>query len=106
MTGIIDTGFTGFVQVPSSAGIALGLLTHPFSVGGTSLANGAVQKVILKLARVAVSNETRDGICHIPLTASSPNPIGMDFLRRFARALVVSCSGGIHLVPDQFIPQP
>ena len=103
--GIIDTGFTGFVQVPVSVGTALGFLTPPLAVGNTHLANGATQQVLLKQSKVTVQTETQSGVCQIPLTPNSPVLIGMDFLRRFERLLIVSSRLGIHLVPEQALPQ-
>ncbi len=101
MTGIIDTGFTGFVQIPAPVGITLGLLVPPYAMSDALLANGTLQEVILKMAKVTVCDETQDGICQIPLTANSPILIGMDFLRRFERMLIVSYNMGIHLVPEK-----
>lgn len=100
-TGIIDTGFTGFVQVPAFVGDQLGLLSGPRRVATTTLANGALQEVILKPVRVTVNKVTGDGYCMISPTDDSLILIGMDFLRRFQRMLIVSYKMGIHFVPEQ-----
>ncbi len=103
--GIIDTGFTGFVQIPINMGAALGFLTPPLTVGKTPLANGSVQQVLLKQAHVTVQSETRDGLCHIPLSPQRPVLIGMDFLRRIERALVIS-KGVVILLGEAEMPSP
>ena len=78
----------------------MGLLDPPHTVGKIHLANGAEQSVLLKQAPVTVHTETQHGLCQIPLTPRSPVLIGMDFLRRFSRMLVISSTLGVHLVPD------
>ncbi len=64
--GIIDTGFTGLVQVPVNVGAALGFLVPPLAVGRTQFANGAMEKVLLRQTRVTVQTETQGGVCQIP----------------------------------------
>ena len=98
--GIIDTGFTGFIQIPSNAGVILGFFSPPLLWSNTSYANGTRQLVPLKEVLVTVQGETLSGLCHMPPTANSPVLIGMDFLRRFNRMLVVSSTRGIHLMPE------
>lgn len=61
--------------------------------------------MLLKQAQVSVQSETKDGICQIPLAQNSPILIGMDFLRRFNRMLIVSSTFGVQLVPEQPVPQ-
>ena len=100
LEGIIDTGFTGFVQVPPYLATALRLLTPPLSWGNTILADGTTQQVVLQEALVSVESETRNGICQIPMAQDSPILIGMDFLRRFDRLLIVSNELGVRLVPE------
>ena len=104
--GIIDTGLTGFVQVPASVGTALGFLTPPLAVGNTHLANGATQQVLLKQSKVYGPDRDAEWRLPNPLDPQQPSTlIGMDFLRRFERLLIVSSRLGIHLVPEQSLPQ-
>lgn len=86
--GIIDTGFSGFVQIPLNAATALDLVAPPIGVASTLLANGAYQDVLLKQAPVTINSETLVGVIQIPIGGNCPVLIGMDLLRRFERALV------------------
>lgn len=101
LAGIIDTGFAGFIQIPFTLGLLLGLCSQPFDWGETKLANNSTQKIICKEVKVSVGNESRSGICNIPLVQVCPILIGMDFLRCFDKMLIVSFSSGIYLVPDR-----
>ncbi|MCY4583927.1 MAG: hypothetical protein OXE50_14210 [Chloroflexi bacterium] len=99
--GIIDTGFSGFVQIPMNAASALGLISPPLQMGATILANGAKQPVVLKQVPVTINGDIAHGLCQIPLTGNSPILIGMDLLRRFQRVLIVSSKQGIFLPQEQ-----
>ena len=99
--GIIDTGFTGFIQIPLDLGAILGLVTQNLPVGDSLLANGMVQRALLARSRVTISGETRSGICQMPIAATCPILIGIDLLRRFDRMLIVSYKRGIHLIPER-----
>ena len=102
-TGIIDTGFTGFIQIPMSAGIQLDLVAEPLTFSKITLANGELQDVILKSTNVTVDQDTRAGVCVIPLAEDSLTLVGMDFLRRFERILIVSYKNGIHLASEDLL---
>ena len=102
--GIIDTGFTGFVQIPLISAVVMGMISNPISTGAVNLANGTTQQVWLKQTIVEVHGEAVTGVCQIPQTNNSPILIGMDFLRRFERALVVSSNLGVVLIKEQDIP--
>ncbi|MDE0699061.1 MAG: hypothetical protein OXH76_24845 [Boseongicola sp.] len=99
-TGIIDTGFTGFVQIPRATGEELGYVDGPRMYARYFLANREEQEVIVTLANVTVGRETRNGACLIPLAGDSLTLIGMDFLRRFHRKLIISYRTGIRLEVD------
>lgn len=43
--GIIDTGFTGFIQIPLPAAFTLGIVSEPIGFGIATLANGTEQRV-------------------------------------------------------------
>ena len=90
LPGIIDTGFDGFVQIPLSLAVALGLVTRPFMTGNTSLANGKIQQVFLKKVSAQVQGEAREGLCQLPPTPESPVLVGMGLLKRFDRMLIIS----------------
>lgn len=98
--GIIDTGFTGFIQVPFSVAFALGI---PLDGTNTfTLANGAKHVALMGLVFATFSGREELGVA--VLSTSSDILIGMDFLRRFNRALVVS-QNGIFLVDENTIPR-
>ena len=101
--GIIDTGFTGFIQIPMAHAVFLDIVRDPMTISSVSLANGAEQQVWLKQIPVTVQGETVSGYCHIPQTQNSPVLIGMDFLSRFERVLVVSSRQGIFLLKEEHV---
>ncbi len=79
MRGILDTGFTGFVQIPFLTGITLGLQINPALVGKTTLANGNIQNVLFSQTTVIVNQEPIPGLCQMPVSGNCPLLIGMDF---------------------------
>ena len=96
-TGIIDTGFTGFVQLPLAVAIELALPLE----GTTSvmLADGSTAAKLTAQAQATLLEESEVGIVIIEF--HSPEIlVGMDFLRRFRRGLIVSRQV-IGLVPEQ-----
>ena len=99
--GIIDTGFSGFVQIPMNAAAALELTHPPFRMGRTMLANGSHQPILLKRTPVTINGETQDGLCQAPLSGACPVLVGMGLLRRFERVLLVSSKHGIFLPHEQ-----
>ena len=95
--GIIDTGFTGFIQLPLNWGIALTLpLEGTITV---TLADGSKRVVLTAMAEATLLDRTQLGV--VQLSPSGDEVlIGMDFLRRFERALVVSRKLGVVLVEE------
>ena len=83
-----------------STGEVLGYVGEPRRYARSFLANGEEQEVIVKLANVTVGRETRKGLCSIPFPDDSLTLIGMDFLRRFHRKLIISYRTGIRLEVD------
>ncbi|MCY4051731.1 MAG: hypothetical protein OXF60_09620 [Gammaproteobacteria bacterium] len=99
--GIIDTGFTGFIQIPLNDAGPMGLANGQGHFTKSTIANGSKQLVWLIENIVRVQDEKVSGLCHIPLTKNnSPVLIGVDFLRRFNRVLLVS-KKGILLVKEE-----
>ena len=66
LSGIIDTGFDGFVHIPMIMAVSLGLVTGPFLTSSTRLADGKIQPVSIKRISVQVQGETREGLCQLP----------------------------------------
>lgn len=86
-TGIIDTGFTGFLQLPFQVAFELALPLE----GTTSvmLADGSTANRLTAAAQATVCGESRFGT--VILEAASPEIfIGMEFLRRFDVGLFVT----------------
>ena len=88
LTGIIDTGFTGFLQLPLAYAIELALPLE----GTTTVADGSTAAKLLATGRAALDGEQQDGTVIVEFS-SSEILIGMEFLRRFDKALLVSRSG-------------
>ena len=100
--GVIDTGFTGFIQLPIQHAFALSLpLQNTTSV---TLADGSQTVNLTALATATLLGKTEVGTV-ILVFSSQEILIGMDFLRRFKRALVVSKSG-IMLIDDEEFGKP
>lgn len=95
--GIIDTGFTGFIQLP---------IQHAFSLklplDGTvtvTLADGSSTVCLTVLAKTTFDGETQLGV--VSLEAGSQDVlIGMDFLRKFRKSVIITKNEVILLEED------
>ncbi len=87
LTGIIDTGFTGFLQIPLATAIELALPLE--GTTSVTLADGSVDAKLVATGTAELDGEQQDGSVIVEF-GSSDILIGMDFLRRFSRALIVS----------------
>lgn len=101
--GIIDTGFTGFAQIPLIIAVAIGIRINPAQVAKSTLANGVIENILVAQISVKAGNEVTTGLCHMPSNENCPVLIGMEFLRKSNRVLVVSSKVGIHLVKESEI---
>lgn len=99
-TGILDTGFTGFIQIPLIYAVILGTDINKCAIVKTTFANGTIENNWLKEMSVSVQNERVTGHCSISRHPDSPVLLGMEFLRKFNRVLVVSSKQGIFLVEE------
>jgi predicted aspartyl protease len=94
---IIDTGFSGFIQLPMQHAFSLKL-----PLEGTSsfiLADGSGGTSLTALAHTTFGGKLVLGI--VNLTPGSQDVlVGMDFLRRFKLGLIMS-KGKIELVDDE-----
>jgi len=100
-TGIIDTGFTGFVQLPMQYAFALGLPLH-----GTltvTLADGSQFVCLAALAKVTIAGKQETGIVTLAPDATEIL-VGMDLLRRFNLGLFV-LKGLVLLISEDFIAE-
>ncbi len=87
LTGIIDTGFTGFLQLPLDVAIRLAL---PLAGTATvTLADGSSGGKVMAEGIATFRDQSLVG--SVVLEPSSPDIlIGMDFLRTFDRSLVIT----------------
>ena len=97
-SGIMDTGFSGFLQIPWTEAFRLRL-----PLEGTSdsiLADGSVEACITALGRARLITEGSDEkVGSVHLSDSPEILIGMEFLRMFEHGLGVF-RRGIVLLPD------
>ena len=98
---MIDTGFSGFIQIPIMHAIALRL-----PLEGTQtfqLANGEPVSAFTALVQATLAGRETVGVA--VLSPSGPFLVGMDFLRRFEKLLVVS-KDWIGLIDEGAVPRP
>lgn len=85
-SGIVDTGFSGFLQVPLSVALSLGLPLE--GTGASVLADGKTETHLTALGKVTLAGETLVGLVSIAPDDASIL-IGMDFLRVFQKNLLI-----------------
>lgn len=98
---MIDTGFSGFIQVPIIHAIALGL-----PLEGTQtlqLANGELVSAYTTLVQTTLAERQAVGVA--VLSPSETFLVGMDFLRRFEKLLVIS-KDWIGLIDEDAVTPP
>jgi clan AA aspartic protease len=96
-TAVIDTGFDGFVRMPSDQAETLGLT--PNTASEMENADGTVDVVALASARVTVGGDSREGLIHLQ-HAVDEVLVGLDFLRAFRKVLVLSVAENRVLLLD------
>jgi predicted aspartyl protease len=93
---MIDTGFTGFLSMPLTAAFPLALTL--FGTTSYTLADGSVSPKLLGYGTVELEGEQADGSIVLE-SKSSGLLLGMEFLRKLNKALVVSKTG-VLLIDD------
>lgn len=96
--GVIDTGFTGFIQLPLSKALALSLPLE--GTNSVTLADGSQLVMLTAMARATLLGEAEYGVVLLSMTTDEVL-LGMDFLRRFDRMLVVSRKMGVVLMDEK-----
>lgn len=86
----IDTGFTGFVALPTMEIVPLGLSTPP-SAASVMLGNGEIIYNLIAQGRVTVGGQSVEGPILLDDTGND-TLVGMAFLRAFQLALIVTDS--------------
>lgn len=84
--GIIDTGFTGFIQLPIQHAFSLKLPLE--GTAGYTLADGSSSVCLTALARTTWKDKTETGTITLT-TGATDILIGMEFLRRFKLGLLI-----------------
>ena len=85
--GLIDTGFTGFVQLPMQHAIALGLPLH--GTISSTLADGRRVDSYTAVAIAELTGFRRPGIVTLS-TSANDILVGMEFLRTFGFGLYLT----------------
>ena len=94
---IIDTGFTGFLSMPLTNAISLGLI-----LWGTTtviLADGKTGFRLTAYGTATVEGQSQGGVAIIEWN-SSEVLIGMDFLRKFEKTLMIHTNRPFVLLED------
>lgn len=94
---VIDTGFTGFVQMPTQEANGVGIVAR--TSGDVEYADGRVRAVPLAWAHVALGEATEDGFIHLQ-DAIAEVTVGLEFLRAFRKTLVLSVADRSVLLID------
>jgi len=94
---VIDTGFTGFVQVPALLAQELGLT--PRTATETQYPDGRIDTTPLAWGRITLGSAVREGFVHIQ-RGSDEAIVGVEFLRLFRKTLVLSVADGTVLLID------
>ena len=94
---VIDTGFTGFVQLPEPRAQELGLA--PRTTSETQYADGRIDTVPLAWGKVALGTEVQEGLVHLQ-HGSDEVIVGVEFLRLFRKTLVLSIADGTVVLVD------
>lgn len=89
---LIDTGFSGFLSIPILQAFPIGLILHTTS--SVTLADGSKSAKLTCLGAAHLDGDAKVGLILIE-PASDVVLLGMDFLRKFNKRLVVDPIAGI-----------
>jgi clan AA aspartic protease len=94
---LVDTGFTGFVQLPERRAQELGLALQ--AVSEAQYADGRTGTIPLAWAKVTLGPEVREGFAHIQ-RGSDEVIVGVELLRVFQKIFVLSITESLVLLVD------
>jgi predicted aspartyl protease len=94
---LIDTGFTGFVQLPVRRARELGLA--PRAASEIQYADGRIDTILLSWARVVLGIDAQEGFVHLQ-RGSNEVIVGVEFLRAFRKTFILSITPGLVLLVD------
>jgi predicted aspartyl protease len=103
---VIDTGFTGFVQIPASEAKALRLVQVASS--DVEYGDGRVRPVALAWTEVELTDHAEEGFVHLQKGIDEVR-VGLEFLRIFHKTLVLSVVDQTVLLVDaisDLLPNP
>ena len=95
---IIDTGFTGFIQLPIAHAMSLSLPLE--GTNTVTLADESEVVMLTAMVEATILGKTESGVALLS-TSSDSILVGMDFLRRFRKALVISEKSGVVLIDEE-----
>ena len=101
---MMDTGFSGFLLLPILEAFPVGLILR--GTTPITLADGTTQTKLTCLGEVHFDGERQSGLIIIEWQ-STEILVGMDFLRKFNRKLVVDATNGtVELIKSAPAPAP
>ena len=103
--GLVDTGFTGFVQIPFAEACKLRLPLE--GIVKSTLADGSTVNSLTALGRATIIQNGNSLGPKLGTVTVSPSPtilIGMEFLRAFDQGLGIF-GGSVFLIPDPHAAQ-
>jgi clan AA aspartic protease len=100
---VIDTGFTGFVQLPEQHARALGLT--PRAVSEVQYADGRTGIIPLAWAKVTLGRDVREGFVHLQ-RGSDEAIVGVELLEIFRKILILSIADRLVLLVDSLADLP
>lgn len=103
LDAIIDTGFTGFIQVPPEVGAAIGLPDLQRVIPVT-LADGSTISSQVSVSIARFMGMAKTGTVLMP-AGSHATLVGMGFLRTFDVGLVISRSTGVLLAAEHLLAE-
>jgi clan AA aspartic protease len=93
---VIDTGFTGFAQIPAKTAESIGL--RAFGTLDYTLADGTTEPAPIVFASVRLGAETEEGF--VVLLEGGDVLVGTEFLRLFGKTLTISVGRGLVELTD------
>lgn len=98
--GLIDTGFSRFIQLPFKLACSLGVPLD--GINAFVLANGEKIYMLMALVQAEFAGQKKVGAASISFAASDEILIGMEFLRLFGVSLLVS-KDSISLINEEAV---
>lgn len=96
---VVDTGFTGFVQLPAALAQRLSLM--PRTAAEVEYPDGRLAHVPLAWGTVTLQGATQEGFMHIQ-QGTDEVIVGVEFLRLFRKILILSVADGTVLLIDSY----